>query len=1364
MYDFMYKNKGAISIFLVIVLVPMLVFSSIFVDMSRINLAKSVAESSGELTLNTALTNYDAVLKDMYGLFATSQDTDELFENLENYYRQCIEAAGVAEADADNYVDQIMQFIKSETGTDDMLNMNLTSFEVTKPTGGSLANPAVLKSQIVEFMKYRGPINLGTGIFDALSILKNVKKQTQLVDNKNKFYDQQTSMMEKLESVWSELEDYQYRDAFTMYKGDKCTFPDGQYLLKSYERMNDCVPMLKTSVAYVVRYLYFANSNFNISSSGVQNFGVAQNTNPSDEDYTEIWKVTQTDTNEYKIEAEPSKTSVSTLKADLKTAFAAVQALEKQNALVDQLMQGNSNMSTTEKIKIVVNFKSSLGSGYHANIKNMVQALVELKNSMNGCEDDLSKYYVIVNTDSNGNKTLSFTEDSEESGARPLAGFINGQFSHLSTTSGHIQQYNALVSRVHTFWRESKDVVINARSYVKSATQAAETYAWTFDSFLEGKIKKLDNALGTLSTIKSELSNSESDYNKALAAWKSSANGLSGETIGDNDLSEIAKLEKVLTVAKVEALYTRVQSAKTSLESLRNQVGQFKVLGKAWKELENNGSISYNTLQNLLTTDQKNSIANVAKSSNTGTENVNGVTATYDKAYDSVVTTLQAKVESTVIKTEWTASEAASSPNLTKNQVELYTWLYNNFYDEASVKSRFDTNKTLDNYTPAGDTTTSTDISSNKDNADDSQTDMENKADEYNKKTTPSGTTPNRTYDTSFLPSGEWSGVLQALEGNSDTGTDSEALLSSSTNALNTLDGVMNLVGDMATTLRDDLYICNYIMNMFSYSTYEAEIAVANGNDTSAFASWYEWNATESKYQLRSDFSTKYSNSSQMLKDARTLTKVSINPNANYLYGQEVEYIIYGEGGLTKSYGTIYMLRFALNTVYAFTDAEIANITTAAATALFGTPPLTPLIPVAKIAMTIGLSLAESAYDLYELKSGKEIPLIKSNDTWVMKPSNAVKEVVGQIAVEVGDVVIDEGLKALNGALEMTNDELQKKIDEGELALGELAESALSATVSELNNYGNQAIQQIVSICNDIRNEEMQKVTKDDNGNIVQCVTGQSPEKIETAVQRLNQWLTAQSGTDTDVVYLAKKTAVDYLTNNDGAVIGELFDLLENKESLDATALGEKLENKLRTLQGTVESKITELIRQGGNALSELADEAEDKLKEAAKNGAESLKSALREQVGNVFGTSTSAQSSTNNVVSSLLAWSYSDYLQLFLLIGIVASPESILLRTADVIELNMQQIDGNLGYVEVTTETEVSRLWGLIKYTKTETKKEANADAFKLSKSYTYLNIKATIEVKPMMLTLPLLGDTVKSQLTGTNWYQIVYEGTMGY
>ena len=47
MYNFMQKNCGAVSIFLIIVLVPMLVVSSIFVDMSRIKLASAQAQLLG---------------------------------------------------------------------------------------------------------------------------------------------------------------------------------------------------------------------------------------------------------------------------------------------------------------------------------------------------------------------------------------------------------------------------------------------------------------------------------------------------------------------------------------------------------------------------------------------------------------------------------------------------------------------------------------------------------------------------------------------------------------------------------------------------------------------------------------------------------------------------------------------------------------------------------------------------------------------------------------------------------------------------------------------------------------------------------------------------------------------------------------------------------------------------------------------------------------------------------------------------------------------------------------------------------------------------------------------------------------------
>ena len=59
MMRFFQKTKGAISIFLVIILVPMMTVSSLFVDASKVKLARSMAESAGDLTLNTALTNYD---------------------------------------------------------------------------------------------------------------------------------------------------------------------------------------------------------------------------------------------------------------------------------------------------------------------------------------------------------------------------------------------------------------------------------------------------------------------------------------------------------------------------------------------------------------------------------------------------------------------------------------------------------------------------------------------------------------------------------------------------------------------------------------------------------------------------------------------------------------------------------------------------------------------------------------------------------------------------------------------------------------------------------------------------------------------------------------------------------------------------------------------------------------------------------------------------------------------------------------------------------------------------------------------------------------------------------------------------------
>ena len=66
MQFFMGKNRGAISVFLALILLPMLIFSGIVVDVSRLYAAKTVVSGAGDLTMNAALSRYDKKLKDEY--------------------------------------------------------------------------------------------------------------------------------------------------------------------------------------------------------------------------------------------------------------------------------------------------------------------------------------------------------------------------------------------------------------------------------------------------------------------------------------------------------------------------------------------------------------------------------------------------------------------------------------------------------------------------------------------------------------------------------------------------------------------------------------------------------------------------------------------------------------------------------------------------------------------------------------------------------------------------------------------------------------------------------------------------------------------------------------------------------------------------------------------------------------------------------------------------------------------------------------------------------------------------------------------------------------------------------------------------
>ena len=54
---------------LCVLLLPMITFATMILDASRLQAVKTAISGAGDLTMNAAMSEYDKVVKDMYGLF-----------------------------------------------------------------------------------------------------------------------------------------------------------------------------------------------------------------------------------------------------------------------------------------------------------------------------------------------------------------------------------------------------------------------------------------------------------------------------------------------------------------------------------------------------------------------------------------------------------------------------------------------------------------------------------------------------------------------------------------------------------------------------------------------------------------------------------------------------------------------------------------------------------------------------------------------------------------------------------------------------------------------------------------------------------------------------------------------------------------------------------------------------------------------------------------------------------------------------------------------------------------------------------------------------------------------------------------------
>jgi len=137
---FMQKSKGAISIFLIIILMSSFLLGGFFIDASRILVAKRKVKMAMNTAARSTLAHYDTTLVGEYGIYGLDQSkADELFKK---YFE-----------------------VNMKRGTSEDIKMYQYTITSSGANGRNLLSQGDnLQRQITEFEKYRAPVNMTIGV------------------------------------------------------------------------------------------------------------------------------------------------------------------------------------------------------------------------------------------------------------------------------------------------------------------------------------------------------------------------------------------------------------------------------------------------------------------------------------------------------------------------------------------------------------------------------------------------------------------------------------------------------------------------------------------------------------------------------------------------------------------------------------------------------------------------------------------------------------------------------------------------------------------------------------------------------------------------------------------------------------------------------------------------------------------------------------------------------------------------------------------------------------------------------------------------------------------------------------------------
>ncbi|KAB3532805.1 DUF5702 domain-containing protein [Alkaliphilus serpentinus] len=174
----MYKRgqRGAISVYLSIVFIALIILTGVIVDGARIRVAEAHLNQAATSVALSILSEYEGDLKDYYGIFAVNlSELEDLDESLMYYFNNSLNPSW-----------NLFGNSPSDSRYLDFFDYQIDFLEVNYVSSNTLLNTDLMTYQILDYMKYRAPVQMGEEFLSKLDLITKVGNTSELLKSKIK--------------------------------------------------------------------------------------------------------------------------------------------------------------------------------------------------------------------------------------------------------------------------------------------------------------------------------------------------------------------------------------------------------------------------------------------------------------------------------------------------------------------------------------------------------------------------------------------------------------------------------------------------------------------------------------------------------------------------------------------------------------------------------------------------------------------------------------------------------------------------------------------------------------------------------------------------------------------------------------------------------------------------------------------------------------------------------------------------------------------------------------------------------------------------------------------------------------------------